>query len=451
MRPTLFLLHALGSSAREWDSVIRQLDDRFDCVALDLPGFGDRTDDPRTDVAQMLDWLSDEVRARAPDAWMIVGHSMGGKLATLLTARAEAGAIGLSALAGTVLVAGSPPTPEPMAENRRAEMVGWFADGPPTEDQARRFVRANIAGDLPPLLFDAAVADVQRSGRHAWLAWLERGSREDWSDRVGRLNTPALVVAGADDGDLGEEAQRRLNAPLYVRAMVEVVADAAHLIPYEQSRALAALIDAHWAHARGRVLPPAFARALASDRASARTRATLLARLDDPVEDDPSALSERQLAVLHALVERVLPDTGLDLARRMDVGLASGPGDGWRFAELPPDPEAWALGLDTLDTVAHGFPELSPDRQDVWLDRMAAGKVGVDGAVGRLSATQMRLWFEDVRAETARTWMAHPAAMARIGYDGVLTGGDGDRIQGFTRTRADDPEPWEPALAGGAA
>lgn len=38
IRPTLFLLHALGSSAREWDGVIEALGPAFDAVPLDLPG-----------------------------------------------------------------------------------------------------------------------------------------------------------------------------------------------------------------------------------------------------------------------------------------------------------------------------------------------------------------------------------------------------------------------------
>jgi len=460
VRPVLFLLHALGGSARSWDPVVERLGERFDCAALDLPGFGDAGDDPRTSVAEMLDRLADAVRARAPDAWMVVGHSMGGKLATLLTARAEAGEVGLSGLAGTVLVAASPPSPEPMEEARRARMLGWVADGPISEADARAFVEANIAGPLPASLMDAAVADVRRSAPHAWTDWLERGAREDWTDRLPeRLATPVLVVAGAADGDLGQGAQARLNAARYARATAELVAGAAHLIPLERPDALAALIAAHWERVRHRVLPPAFARALAADRANARTRAALLARLDDPADDAPSCLNDAQRRVLSAMVARVLPGVARadGLARRLDANLAGGVGDGWRFADLPPDAEAWAAGLDTLDRAAGGFAGLSAAEQDAWLERLADGGVegapgGVEGGAGHaLTSAQGALWFEDVRAEIVRHHVAHPATMARIGYSGVLSGGEGRRIRGYGRTGADDPEGWEPAAAGAAA
>jgi hypothetical protein len=42
-------------------------------------------------------------------------------------------------------------------------------------------------------------------------------------------------------------------------------------------------------------------------------------------------------------------------------------------------------------------------------------------------------------------WLAHPATMARVGYDGFAIGGDGVRKQGYALTAADEREGWEPA------
>ncbi|WP_019517893.1 alpha/beta fold hydrolase [Sphingomonas sp. Mn802worker] len=237
----LFFLHALGASARSWDRVIACLPGH-DCVALDLPGFGDHAAMGHLSVADTLDWFAGEVARHDHSSWIVVGHSMGGKIATLTAARRPAG------LAGVVLVAASPPAPEPMDEARRTEMLGWFADGPATTAQAEKFIAANTARPLPHDLTAQVIADVRRSSPAAWCGWLEQGAREDWDERAGVINLPALIVAGADDGDLGEDAQRRLNAPHYTHARVEIVADAAHLIPYEQPEALAALIAEHVRH-----------------------------------------------------------------------------------------------------------------------------------------------------------------------------------------------------------
>ena len=59
---------------------------------------------------------------------------------------------------------------------------------------------------------------------------------------------------------------------------------------------------------------------------------------DDPAYQ-PRALDPVGLAILRAACARVLPQESggtIDFAARIDARLASGAGDGWRFARLPP-------------------------------------------------------------------------------------------------------------------
>ncbi|MEN2746770.1 alpha/beta fold hydrolase [Sphingomonas sp. T9W2] len=441
-RPTLVFLHALGASGREWDLVRRHLPDH-PSLALDLPGFGERACDGYADVAAMADNLANTIRAQRLTACVLVGHSMGGKIVTLVAARATAGEEGLAGILGVVLVAASPPAPEPIEDDRRAQMMDWVADGQVAHDDAEIFVDTNCAAPLPHRLREQAIADVERSCREAWLGWLERGSREDWAARVGEVGVPALILAGAEDGDLGEAAQRTLNLPHYPNGTVMTIDDAAHLIPYEQPEALAKAIAGHSAAVSAASLPAGFVRLLGSDRVSHRTRAAMLARTR-PVRREASGWSDAELELVAILIAQVLPDCDIarELARRVGVAV-HGPGDGWRFADLPPDPEAWERGLATLDRIADGFAGLPSDAQRHWLHRIDAGEAGTADDPNYLSPTQMALWFADVRAEIVRQWIATPAAMAAIGYDGFAVGGDGPRKQGYTRTAADDTEQWQ--------
>ncbi|MBB4154866.1 pimeloyl-ACP methyl ester carboxylesterase [Sphingomonas jinjuensis] len=433
----IFYLHALGASAAEWDGVIDTIGAEVEHVALDLSGFGG-SDDARLDVAGLVDWFADRVGDHRPDSWAVVGHSMGGKIATLAAARARDGDPAFSGLAAVVLLAASPPSPEPIDEERRAEMIAWFDDGRIDADEAATFVDANTATPLPDPLRAKAIADVQRSGREAWVGWLERGSREDWAEAAGVIAVPALIVAGGEDGDLGIEAQQRLNVPHYADARVEVVAGAAHLLPYERPADVAALIRDHVRPAFASALPADFVALLASDRVSRRTRAVMTARHAAPI--GKSVLTERQRDVLAALVETTLPGVcdGADLARRIDAMLASGQGDGWRLVDLPADESSWAMALDTL--ASDGFVDCDGEARGDALRRIAEGS---GGDTGSLTAAQMRLWFAEARAEIARQWMALPATMALVGYDGFAVGGDGERKQGYRLTAADMIEPWQ--------
>ena len=439
-RLTVVFLHSLGSSRHDWDAVIDRLSDEVVTVAIDLPGFGDRAGEGYGDVQAVLEDLSRRLTDLHLPRWILVGHSMGGKFATLIAARARDGAAGLSGLLGVVLVAGSPPSPEPMDENRRADMLTWFDDPTRIDDWGRQFIDANTAAGLPQAAFDQALADFTRSSPQAWRGWLSEGSREDWSDQAGVLPFPALIIAGAEDGDLGEAAQRRVNAPHYRTADVVVVSDAAHLIPQEQPDRLAGLVLDFVEKLSSSALPPRFVGLMASDRVSDRTRRAMLNRHFGPAPADGGVLKPSQRAVLSAMIARILPDAGDpdDLMRRLDMGLASGQGDGWRFAVLPSDAEAWRRGLDEIAAMAPKFATLGRDRQDDILSAISQGEWAEPSG---LSAHAMRLWFQDVVSEVARLWMSLPATWAQIGYDGFATGGEG-QFQGYDQTAANRTEPW---------
>ncbi|MBB5747588.1 pimeloyl-ACP methyl ester carboxylesterase [Brevundimonas variabilis] len=414
-----------------------------DAIAIDLPGFGDRASEGYADVRDVLDDLCKHLADLDLSRWVIVGHSMGGKFATLIAARAREGAAGLSGLVGVVLVAGSPPSPEPMDENRRAEMLRWFDDPAQLTEKAQKFIDDNTNDGLPEEARRQAIVDFVRTSPEAWKGWLAKGSREDWSAQAGVIALPCLIIAGEDDGDLREAAQRLKNAPHFRTVDSAVVPRAAHMIPQEQPDHLAELICKFCQTISATALPVQFVRLMASDRVSDRTRCAMLARHSGPGRTDGSVLSQAQLGVLAAVVARILPGASepSDLARRLDAGLATGRGDGWRFADLPADVEAWALGLDTLAAAEPKFARLQGDVQDAILRAISTGDFDTQNEPSRLSANGMRLWFEDVASEAARLWMSLPATWAQIGYDGFATGDRGP-LQGYQETAADVPEAW---------
>lgn len=446
-RPALVFLHALGSSRHAIDGVAARLAGRFDTVAFDLPGFGEASAANGTDVEAMVAHVARRIEGRLPSRWLLAGHSMGGKIASVLAARVLAGREPLFGLSGIVLLAASPPSPEPMEEDRRAEMLSWVSGGRPLgEDAIRRFIDANVGAPLSPGDDALMRTDLARTDPEAWAAWLERGSREDWSAAVGISPLPALILAGGADGDLGPAGQRRTNVRIYPRATLEVLEGAGHVLPLERTGAVADAILRFWDEVAGRepAVPEDYARLIASQRVSARTRSILAHRLlvTDPV---PSAgfLTQAQRRTLAALAARVVPQDGapIDLAARVEDEIGRGRGDGWRPAVLPPDRDAYGQALDALA----GFDALSPDAQDARIAEVADGRFAPGTG---LTADQMAAWFADARVDLVRQWLAHPATMARIGFDGFANGGDGVRKQGYDRVGADEHEAWEPVMEG---
>lgn len=443
--PVLFFVHGLGLGAAAADRIAGLLDGTLRVQGIDLPGFGAAADAVPLGVEDSVAFVERRIGEHGATRWGLAGHSMGGKIAALVAARALSGESGLFGLRGLVLLAASPLRPEPMDESRRAEMLGW-ADGPRIGlEHAETFVEANTAEGFAGPERELAVSLAARTASEAWRGWLERGSREDWQARVPVSPVPTLILSGAEDGDdLGAAAQARMNAPQYEHAQQATVEGAGHLLMLEQPAAVAELIAGFWRERveNGPAVPEAVARTIASPRTSARTRGVLARRaLADPVASDPLALTAGQLATLRTLAEHVVPqeEPRIDLAVRVDRQLSRGEGDGWRPADLPDDVAAYRIALDGLQGWA-GLPE--QERASA-LERIADGSTAVDG----LSGEQLASWFEDARVDLVRQWLAHPATMARIGFDGFANGGDGARVHGFTELRAGSRETWEPTPA----
>lgn len=445
-RPTLYLLHALGASGGSFQRLGDALADRVDVEGIDLPGFGSETAASDTSleatVAHVVGILNEKARGR----WILGGHSMGGKIAALVASRVLSGAAPLTGLAGMVLLAPSPPRPEPMDEERRALMLSWVDDGAISEQDAETFIDQNTARPLDPGAQSLALADLRRTSPSAWRAWLDTGSRVDARDEVGTLDLPVLVLAGDDDADLGAAAQPGLLADVYPRARFHTLADTGHMIPLERPAEAAEAIAAFVADEvlAGPVVPEEWARLIAGDRVDDRVRGILNRRA---VPDDrgyaPRVLDLAQLTLLREIADLAVPQDGpaIDIAARVDAQLARGEGDGWRRDGLPPDPEAYRAGLDTL---AVGWPTDPAARAEVL--RAAIEGRGPEG--GPLDAEMLAAWLEDARVDLVRQWLAHPASMARTGFDGFATGGRAP-IRGYVELTLGRREDWEPAAVGG--
>lgn len=231
--PALVLLHHFGGSARSWAPVIDRLGPAHRCIAPDLRGFGRSPPPPD---GWTVDAAADDVlaliEARGIRDYVLVGHSMGGKVALDLAARRPAG------LGGLVLVAPSPPTPEPMEAAAREQLLRSHGNRGAAEQTVRLIAMRPLTSEA----FERCVEDQLASAPAAWSWWLERGSREDLSSRIGRLLLPALVIASADDPVLPASVAEAEVMPHLAEARLAILAGAGHLMPLEAPDEVAELI-----------------------------------------------------------------------------------------------------------------------------------------------------------------------------------------------------------------
>lgn len=182
---------------------------------------------------------------------------------------------------------------------------------------------------------------------------------------------------------------------------------------------------------------------LATEHVSAATRAALQARLDAPADYQPQFFAPETFALLAAVAARLLPqperDQPIPLAPAIDQRLAEGRADGWRYDALPPDREAFRLGLGGIQEIAQelfnaDFLQLNTDQQDAVVQALADNTP--PGATWQqLNAGR---FFEELLAELTETYYAHPLAQEEIGYVGMAD------LPAWTKIGLNESEPREP-------
>jgi pimeloyl-ACP methyl ester carboxylesterase len=233
--PDLLLVHGWGGTGAYFDELIASLDlAHVRATTLDLAGHGGSPEDDD-------DWTLDAIDAAVlsvldaigAERSVLLGFSMAGKFVQHFALRHP------HRVAGLILVAGTPASSIPLppellddwygrAGNAEAikEMVGTFLTGPVDEDAFERFGR-NFAS-IP---------------RTALVGTMQTTIETDFSNELGAIQMPTLVVAGARDELFTVDALRAAIASQIDGARMAIV-DCGHEIPLERPHELAALVEA---------------------------------------------------------------------------------------------------------------------------------------------------------------------------------------------------------------
>jgi pimeloyl-ACP methyl ester carboxylesterase len=231
---SLVFLHYWGGSSRTWEHVTTKLAPTFHTIAIDHRGWGES--DAPADGYGLANLAADAegvIEALQLQRYVLVGHSMGGKVAQLMASRRPAG------LAGLVLVAPSPPQPMAMSAQARETMAGAYA--------TRETVEATIDNVLTakPLATEdreQVITDSLRGAPQAKLAWPKATSMEDITAQVSAISVPTIVIAGELDR---VDSPKLLQAELLSRvpqAVMHVLPGTGHLSMLESHDALVPLI-----------------------------------------------------------------------------------------------------------------------------------------------------------------------------------------------------------------
>jgi pimeloyl-ACP methyl ester carboxylesterase len=231
---SLVFLHYYGGSARTWGKVIAALPKSYHTIAIDHRGWGE-SDAPASGygLADLADDAQGVIEALNLKRYILVGHSMGGKVAQLMASRRPKGLVGLA------LVAPSSPPPMAIPPEASETMAGAYLTRESVGMAIDQMLTARV---LSPEDREQVIEDSLRGAPQAKAAWPRSTSLEDITREVAAINVPTIVIAGELDrvdsvGTLKAELLSRIP-----HAVLHVLPGTGHLSPLESSQELAELI-----------------------------------------------------------------------------------------------------------------------------------------------------------------------------------------------------------------
>ncbi|MBK6407071.1 MAG: alpha/beta fold hydrolase [Holophagales bacterium] len=244
MSRTVLLLHGLGGSAQDWAAAAAALPKGLSPLALDFPGFGGSTHPHDSyDPASLARWVLSEMDDRDVETAVVVGHSLGGRVAGELAVLAPKRVLALGlvsplgavtygftatlkwkAMSRAALVSSAPDT-----SMRNALGYGFAVDGAGKKGFVTRGMAARTGPRAP-----AALRALERSVDGLLAA-------PPLSKRLAGTKVPLLLVTGAEDP---------LAPPKDVETILDARADAkitrlagvGHYAPIEAPKDVAKLI-----------------------------------------------------------------------------------------------------------------------------------------------------------------------------------------------------------------
>jgi 3-oxoadipate enol-lactonase len=226
--------HGWISSRRMWYEVAERLgDERYTVHLLDFRGCG-RSDRP--DLGHDLEGYASDLRvalASIDAPVVLVGHSMGGKLAQYVAAERPPN------LERLILVApGSARSLRPSPKQRAAAVAAYGS-----RQKIEAFQRAAMVREVSPEVTERIVDDALIAQREHWLGWYDRGRDASFPERLGEIAVPTLAIAGDGDPLAPPSRIKRDVAEAIPGCLFVVLRGAGHNVPVERPNEVAEAVE----------------------------------------------------------------------------------------------------------------------------------------------------------------------------------------------------------------
>ncbi len=233
--PALLFIHFWGGSSETWKPVADILRTKYRCIRFDQRGWG-KSDKPKAgyNIQSLADDVLSLAEALQLDDYILVGHSMGGKVAQAVAGQNPKG------LKKLILVAPSPAAATIMPTEMKQGMTTAYTS---LENINATIEQVFKAADLSAEIKQQVIEDMQHHNTASRLGWPEIALGEDISACLSNIQIPTLVIAGENDIVDTPDRLKREVVQKIPNAEMTVISDVGHLIMLQAPQKVAELIN----------------------------------------------------------------------------------------------------------------------------------------------------------------------------------------------------------------
>ncbi|MBM7060221.1 alpha/beta hydrolase [Pseudomonas sp. UL073] len=224
---TILMLHGFGGNRDTWLRFARHFTDRYQVIALDLPGFGESSKPEASyDVASQVERLHALVQALGIRKLHLIGNSMGGHIAALYSARYPAEVLSLALLNNSGVTA---PTQSEMFQRvQRGEPNPLVVRKPEDFDVLMHFVFATPPEMPGPLKRHFAEQSMANRDHYDRIFAQLRAHYVPLEPELPKIQAPTLLLWGDQDRVL-DVSSIAVMKPLLKQPSVVIMKDCGHV------------------------------------------------------------------------------------------------------------------------------------------------------------------------------------------------------------------------------
>ncbi|SFU29986.1 Pimeloyl-ACP methyl ester carboxylesterase [Pustulibacterium marinum] len=232
MKKHVVFLHYFGGNAESWQWMHPYLATDITPHYLSLPGFGSTPELANISIDTMSNYVWEYIKEQDLNDCMLVGHSMGGKLA-LRTATLDTE----HRIAQILLVAPSPPTIEAMSESEQKRMLD--RDRKSCEETVENGTYSTLSDNKMDFCIETQLMITENT----WKWWIETGMKNSIKKYTDTLEIPIHLIYSEDDQAITPKMIQEEVIPNLNLQHVFHTKHVGHLMPIEQPEYVAKVVN----------------------------------------------------------------------------------------------------------------------------------------------------------------------------------------------------------------